>query len=77
MDSTSLAHPCATTKETIEQVECFRHEGEECPRRDGPSYRPQKYCAGCGEPAGRPSEGGKSLRLHEGSWLFEKALASE
>src|SRR5215204_4268057 len=31
-------------------VRCFRHEGEGCPR-----------CAGCGEPAGQPSRGGKTL----------------
>jgi hypothetical protein len=42
-------------------VQCFRHEGEECPCCDGSGYRPRKYCAGCGEPAGRPSQGGKAL----------------
>lgn len=44
-----------------EMVECVRHEGGECPRCDGSGYRPRKYCAGCGEPAGRRSEGGKAL----------------
>ena len=34
-----------------ELVECFRHEGEECPRCDGSGYRPRKLCAGCGEAA--------------------------
>ena len=42
-------------------VRCFRHEGDDCPRCDGSGYRPRKYCAGCGEPAGRPSQGGKAL----------------
>jgi hypothetical protein len=46
---------------TAEQVECFRHEGEDCPRCDGPGLTTRKRCAGCGEPAGRPSEGGKAL----------------
>ncbi len=44
-----------------ELVRCFRHEGGDCPRCDGSGYRPRKYCAGCGEPAGRPSQGGKAL----------------
>ncbi len=44
-----------------ELVQCFRHEGKQCPRCDGSGFRPRKYCAGCGEPAGRPSQGGKAL----------------
>jgi hypothetical protein len=44
-----------------ELVECFRHEGEECPRCDGTGYRPRRHCEGCGEPSGRPSRGGKAL----------------
>jgi len=67
-----LEHPEARTKEcgsliegslarcaheSPEQVECFRHEGEECPRCEGLCFRPRKYCAGCSEPAGSISQG--------------------
>ena len=45
----------------LELVRCFRHEGEGYPRCDGSGYRPCRYCAGCGEPAGRPSQGGRAL----------------
>jgi len=45
----------------LELVRCFRHGGEDCPRCDGSGYRPRKHCGGCGEPAGRPSGGGKAL----------------
>ena len=34
-----------------EQMECFRHEGQECRRCDGSGYRPAKRCAECGEAA--------------------------
>jgi hypothetical protein len=44
-----------------ELVECSRCEGEKCPRCDGSGFMPRKRCAGCGEPAGRASEGGKDL----------------
>ena len=44
-----------------ELVRCFRHEGKDCPRCDGSGYRPRGHCAGCGEPAGRPDQGGKTL----------------
>jgi hypothetical protein len=44
-----------------ELVRCFRHEGQDCPRCDGSGYRPRKHCVGCGEPAGRPSQGSKAL----------------
>jgi hypothetical protein len=52
-----------------ELVRCFRHEAEGCPRCDGSGYRPRNRCAGCGEPAGQPSRGGKALvglRNHRG-----------
>ena len=44
-----------------ELVTCLRHEGERCPRCNGSGYRPRKHCAGCSEPAGWPSRGGKAL----------------
>ena len=50
---------------------CFRHEGEGCPRCDGKGFRPRRHCFGCGEPAGRPSQGGKALlglRNRRGGW---------
>jgi len=59
MDTTSLAR--SAQEESPELVECFRHEGEECPRCDGSGFRPRRHCAGCGEPSGRPSEGGRAL----------------
>ena len=53
---------CPAHEESLENlVECFRHEGAECPRCDGSGFRPRRNCAGCGEPAGRPSQGGKAL----------------
>jgi hypothetical protein len=59
VDTSSLAHPA---QKPPELVECVRHEGEECPRCDGPVFRPRRRCEGCGEPSGRPSEGGRALR---------------
>ena len=44
-----------------ELVRCFRHEGKDCPRCDGSGYRPRGHCVGCGEPTGRPDQGGKAL----------------
>ena len=44
-----------------EPARCFRHETEGCPRCDGSRYRPRNRCAGCGEPAGQPSRGGRAL----------------
>ena len=58
VDVQSLA---PSAQESPELVECFRHESEECPRCDGSGYRPRKYCARCGEPSGKPSEGGRAL----------------
>ncbi len=42
-------------------VRCFRHEDERCSRCDGSGHRPRGNCARCGQPAGRPSQGGKAL----------------
>jgi len=44
-----------------EPVQCFRHEGERCPRCEGSGYWSRVYCAKCGQPAGKPSQGGKAL----------------
>jgi len=46
-----------SAQESPEFVECFRHEGEECPRCDGSGFRRVKRCEGCGEAAGSVSEG--------------------
>ena len=48
-------------------VRRFRHEGEDCPRCDGSGLRPRRHCAGCGVPAGRPSQGGKALSPKRGT----------
>lgn len=42
-------------------VECFRCEGDDCPKCDGTGYRERKRCEKCGEPSGRISEGGRPL----------------
>jgi hypothetical protein len=49
------------TRYSPELVRCLRHEGEGCPRCEGRGYHPRAYCAGCGEPAGKPNQGGKPL----------------
>ena len=59
MIEVSLARSAQQSPEQL--VECFRHEGEECPGCDGSGFRPRKYCTGCGEPSGRISEGRKPL----------------
>ena len=50
-----------SAQESPEMVECFRHEGEDCPRCDGSGFRLRKRCAECGKPSGCPSEGGRAL----------------
>ena len=57
-------------------VSCFRHDGEDCPRCEGSGFRPRKRCAGCGVPAGRPSQEGKALSSERGakSWKELKSL---
>ena len=50
-----------SAQESPELVECWRHDGEKCSRCDGSGFRPRRHCAGCGEPSGRPSEGGRAL----------------
>ena len=50
----SVARSTQESPETL--VECFRHEGEECPRCNGSGFRPVKWCVGCGEAAGSPSK---------------------
>jgi hypothetical protein len=52
---TSVAR--SAQEESPEQVACFRHEGEECPRCGGSGFRLAKHCAGCGEAGGSVSEG--------------------
>ncbi len=56
MIEVSLAR-CAQAESQEKLVECFRHEGEGCPRCDGSGFRPVKHCAGCGETAGSVSGG--------------------
>ena len=57
---------------TSELVRCFRHEGEACARCDGSGFRPRKYCVGCGEPSGKPSEGSKALQPSRAAKSWEE-----
>jgi hypothetical protein len=55
-----------------ELVRCFRCEGAECPKCGGSGFRERKRCAGCGVPAGRPSQGGKALSPERGAKSWEE-----
>jgi len=68
--------PQEVSIDTSELVQCFRHEGAECPHCDGSGFRPRRHCAGCGVPAGRPSQGGKALSPERGakSWEERRSL---
>ena len=57
MAEISLARSAQEESPEKKLVECFRHEGEDCPRCDGSGTRPRKHCAGCGEPSGSVSQG--------------------
>ena len=54
MIESSVARPA---QESPRLIECFRHQGKDCPRCDGSGFRHAKRCAGCGEAAGSVSEG--------------------
>ncbi len=58
---------------TSEHIQCFKHDGEDCPRCDGSGYRPRKHCAGCSEPAGSASKGGKALQPACAAKTWEEA----
>ena len=55
-----------------ELVRCFRHEGVGCPRCAASGFRPRRRCAGCGVPAGRPSQGGKALSPERGAKTWKE-----
>lgn len=49
-----------------EFIQCFRHEGDECPRCHGLGVRPRARCASCNVPVGYPSQGAKALSPERG-----------
>jgi hypothetical protein len=55
-----------------ELVQCLCCEGAECPKCGGSGFRERKHCAGCGVPAGRPSQGGKALSPERGAKSSEE-----
>lgn len=57
---------------SLELVRGFLHEGGDCLRCDGGVHRPCRYCAGCGEPTGRPIQGGKALLGLRNHWGREQ-----
>jgi hypothetical protein len=59
-----------------ELVQCFRCEGADCLKCGGSGFRKRKHCAGCGVPAGHPSQGGKALSPERGtkSWKELRSL---
>ena len=38
-----------SAQESPKLVECFRHDGEGCPRCDGSGFRTRKRCERCGD----------------------------
>jgi hypothetical protein len=57
---------------TPELIRCFRCEGAECPKCGASGFRERKCCAGCGVPAGRPSQVGKALSAERGAKSWEE-----
>ena len=56
-----MAETSVHQEHEADTVACFRHEGKGCHRCAGTGQRLRRRCEGCGEPAGRPSEGGTAL----------------
>ena len=53
-----------SAQESLEQVECFRHEGDECPRCDGRASGPADVAPGA---VSRPGDLAKAARHSSGS----------